>query len=183
MTTTFETIINQRNPHQLLLNLTQISLNDIELKENYNWWLGVAEHATNQFDFRSSSAEEAMAWAKVAIFAYNHPINNSESSVEQSIELSEMLFRLRLLERFGVNYNSDLLNPKIIEDWFWARLEFSFEEAKELSKNWISLPIEKIRDLRRIKSRLSILVLLKERNQLSDNPAFKDWLNLKNKLP
>jgi hypothetical protein len=94
-----------------------------------------------------------------------------------------MLFRLRLLERFGVNYNSDLLNPKVIEDWFWARLEFSLEEAKELSKIWMSLPVEKIRDLRRLKSRTRVIELLAERNQLSDNPAFKDWLSLKNKLP
>jgi hypothetical protein len=183
MTTTFETIINQRDPHQLLLNLNQINLNDVEFKENFNWWLGVAEYATNQFDFRSSSDEEAIAWAKVAVFAYHYPSINCGLSVAQSTELSEMLFRLRLLERFGVNYNSDLLNPKVIEDWFWARLEFSLEEAKELSKIWMSLPVEKIRDLRRLKSRTRVIELLAERNQLSDNPAFKDWLSLKNKLP
>jgi arsenate reductase-like glutaredoxin family protein len=180
MLTSIEALLKS-NPSQLLDELEDIYADKTKFAESFNWWLTLAEIATQKMLL--TEKRDAILWAKIASSVFRFLSSKPEAVSPNSLECSEMRVRLKLIERFGIDYNIEILRTEPIEEWFLKRLNLDLEETLRLSSSWVNLSVEQIRNLRNLKSRIGVIKILSEMGLMSNNNDLRRWIELKNKLP
>jgi hypothetical protein len=94
-----------------------------------------------------------------------------------------MLLRTAMIAEFGSVDDHLVLDSNQIIYWFFHSLTMSLDEVTQKAENWKELNIEDIRELRRIKNRLNIIVVLAESDKFMINEEIRAWLSLRDRLP
>ncbi|MBW4693752.1 MAG: hypothetical protein KME27_18560 [Lyngbya sp. HA4199-MV5] len=156
-------------------------------------WLGLAQAtATNAYSDRYHTAEQ-LVWAEIAIAVYAKLSEVGFPENEPFLQ-SAMMLRAAMIRKFGAVVQHPVLDMDAMTQWFFSHLSYTYEEAKEKAAYWqepahwqdksnVSTHIDEIRQLRRIKVRLSVLASLPESEQFQFSEALKQWLFLRDKLP
>ncbi len=165
-----------------------------EFNADFNWWLGLAQGAVHH-TFPEDSALD-FDWARVAAAIYEFLARTSPSSSRHSFLFDLMLFKARLISDV-VNLTgktadqlateNPLLDTSEIITWFFTELTLSREEALArvqlgLKKLWDSHPDDVV-ELRRIKNRLRVISMLKERGKVELSGELLEWLKIRDQLP
>jgi hypothetical protein len=151
--------------------------------DDFNW-LGLAySAASNAFEAADKGCkDEALAWADVAIKAYEHLISVNVHGVSE-LERSAMFVRARMIGIFGTISGHPILDPAVVEQWFLDRLPVSLDEATTMTSDWKERPIAEIRELREIKNRLAVIQSFMDDGHLTDSAILRQWLMMHERLP
>jgi hypothetical protein len=173
------------------------------LKNGPSWldgWLRQVEEGTarpgGQMNGISEGAahlakeQSSLEWADISIRAANLWAQTDAGARENALHRS-MLLRVWFIARMGASSGHPVLDKAIILDWFVRELEVSIEVAKERIGEWQApgsplkerLPLDEVRELRRIKNRLGIVQLLAEAGELPSNSPACAWLEIRSQLP
>ena len=154
------------------------------VSKNFNW-LGLAEAATFNSYAREKSPSSLpnLDWAKVAVEAYHHLIEISQPSERFRFEHSIMLLRAYLLAHLGPRENEELLQVNPVVDWIFQDIDMPYDEVQRRAEIWTTLSKPEMLQLRRIKTRLSILRLMRDHGLLQERQGFDAWLSLWKQLP
>ena len=146
--------------------------------ERFNW-LGLAEAAAS-----NARSGLDLDWADVAISLYSGLARKLDSdSRRESLMYSQMNLRAFLIARLGSVSGHPILDPQTIIDWFRDALVISAKEASAKAAHWPQLDLNSIRELRRIKNRLSPIRVLEDANVLPAEHGLGDWLSIREQLP
>ncbi|MCC5647993.1 hypothetical protein LC607_34850 [Nostoc sp. CHAB 5824] len=190
----------QQDVEQVQSWLKSVLSEQEQVPENFNW-LGLAESSTfNAQELVGKSNEDnlsSLAWAEVSISIYEFLAKNNSRFSDRYLS-SSMSLRAYMIIRIGTISGHSILDIEQILDWFFARLEFSYEEAlikatawrDALSKNnpednqkYFDANLEDIKILRDIKNRLIIIKLLYDNKKIDTTKELNAWISLWEKLP
>lgn len=144
-------------------------------------WLGLAEVAGNKA--MRGDRDTDLAWARVSVSVrYRLAEMMGESSEYSGQITSAMRLRAELINRYGHVDGDPLLDCQAIFRWFIDRHAGQFDQAAVDTNHWLDLPIERMRELRRIKEELNVLRRL-DHCALATNDEFQRWLALWTRLP
>ncbi|MDX2213605.1 MAG: hypothetical protein SFY66_09970 [Oculatellaceae cyanobacterium bins.114] len=197
-----------------LLN-TLLKLNCLEIKDwlRQVWketeqiptefhWLGLAEaiafKARNEIN--SDMGESNLICAEVATSIYDFLAEcEIDSAIKESLLNSSMMLRTYMIRKFGVIPNDPVLDPEVINNWFFNHSEqyesvqkqiLKWKESvllsprnNDLAKIFDEFPIENIQRLRCIKTRLRVLKYLYEDEHLKPSEEISKWLAIHQDLP
>ncbi|KAF3885147.1 MULTISPECIES: hypothetical protein [Nostocales] len=194
--------MNESNPLDLLNQLLQKDASDVlawlkdiwsgQLKapKDFNW-LGLAQAAGttasyNIHNFDDSDTACALPWAEVATLTYDLLVSKVESDKQEPYMLSSMLLRAAMIERFDAIPGHPVLDLDRISHWFFDNLTMSPQEAQTKTLScWedIKGSIKDMRELRRIKNRLNVLLVLVDSGKILPNEELKAWIYIRDILP
>ncbi len=97
--------------------------------------------------------------------------------------ISSMMLRARMISQLGVIKAHPVLDINLIFQWFLNNQNLSYHQVAQKSKNWQVLSVDEIKELRRLKNRLKVLVLINQSHKYVLDGEFKEWLDLRHKLP
>lgn len=181
MTTSVKDLLKQE-PAELYNWLKAVREGTNTVTEDVNWWLGIAQSATSKAT-KETDAKVKLQWAEIALLVYEYLAEDLDRTSRDSFETSAMMFRALMVSQLGINFENPVLNPNLVEDWFFKRLPLSIEEAANKAANWPERPIEEIRQLRRIKNRLLVIKELRKEGYLKDNAELSKWIEISESLP
>lgn len=193
-------VLIQQNSAQVQSWLRDVWTEPQQVPEKFNW-LGLAEVSTSkaqELSYKSNeSHSESLGWAEVATSVYKFLAEN-QPNVSEGYLLSSMSLRAYMILKFGVVSNHPVLDLKQIVTWFFDGLGITPQEALSKTTAWRNIlaknnpeegqeyfenNLEDIRQLRRIKTRLTVIKRLSESKQFSPNEELKLWISLFDKLP
>lgn len=192
----------QQEPTQVYAWIQDAWEGSEKVPEGFNW-LGLAEVATSNATSERGAVSSRLNldWAKVAISIYHYLIGAANPKTLASLEDSMMHLKAYCIEKCGVVANDPVLDIDQIVQWFFHNLELSPEEVKKkieswrelirtpswnkviASPDWKGLSVEDMRELRRIKNKLSVLKSLSACNLLPPKQEVHEWLALYEQLP
>ncbi|GAB4296367.1 MAG: hypothetical protein Fur0025_33880 [Oscillatoriaceae cyanobacterium] len=160
---------------------------DSDLPAEFNW-LGLAEAAAdNAYASRSYEANTTdIKWAEIATTIYERLAaiaDKKKSGSGESLRISAMMLRAGMIDKFGVVSYHPILDINIIFQWFRQNLKLSCEEVEKKAANWRILPVEEIRELRKLKNRLQVISAINDSHKFGLEPDIKAWLSLRKLLP
>jgi len=147
-------------------------------------WLGLAEVASmHALPLEPAGTDVTMSWARVAEIAYERLAADAGTDAERS-RYAEAMARLRadLIKRHGPRVGDPFLDCDHVIEWFLSRHATDLEAAERDADGWRDLPIERIRELRKVKNELAIIARL-ERCPRYPTPEIQRWLSLRGRLP
>ena len=168
----------QQEPEEVLAWIHSVFNEQVKVQKGFNW-LGLAE-MSHQFSQKANPPN--LEWAKIAVKVYE--FLGDDSSLNSAMGL-----RVYLIKACGIISEDQLLDPKVIVNWFFSGLDMAAEEALEKSENWQEkynqnhLGIHEVAALRRIKIRIRRIKDLVESNLLNPTPIIEKWLAVEHKLP
>lgn len=171
----------QQDASQVLTWVKYILTGKLPTPENFNW-LGLAEAAAFRASYEKRK-EDSLQWAEVAISIYEYLMKDADLTGRNSFVYSLMNLRANMIMRYGAVSQDRVLDVKQVIDLFFCDINISYTEAATKAAVWKNLSIENIRELRRIKNRLSALKSLSDAGKLPLNQELKSWLDLREKLP
>jgi len=175
----FEDLFNQ-SPDQVQLWLGEVASKKIAPPREYNWWLNLAEHAAFQARLaEDTNDEDRLKWAHVAVLVYAYLTVISTGEEKGFPERSNMIFRTNMIARFGAITNHPVLDPIVIERWFFDRLELSTEEARQILDQLTLSTKGQVRKLVEVLDRLAIFEFLIRERQMTDCDELEKWVQLK----
>lgn len=121
-----------------------------------NEWLFLAEKA--QAHTYHTSGEEAIAWYRNAMLIYDFLEKR-----EQQPFLSRIYVRLNIIKIYGPNHAQSIPFQDEIKAWVMKDLPEDAEQLETESRQWVQLPIERIRELRLLKMKLEVAQQLEEK--------------------
>lgn len=124
-----------------------------------------------------------LEWARVAVALFEEGLRQGVTTNIESATNRAMLLRVRMIGRYGNVSGDVVLDADIIRDWFYRDLRLSGEEAVMRGDRWRELPLEQIRELRRIKNRLSIIQALAATRKGPLANDLREWLSIRERLP
>lgn len=160
--------------------------------QDFNW-LGLAQAAGTNAYYDQHQTAEQLVWAEIAILVYEMLAKVGFPDNEPFLQ-SAMVLRAAMIRKFSAVVGHPVLDVNAITQWFFTHLNYTYEEAKEKAAYWnesihwqdednVSSHIHEIRQLRRIKVRLSVLASLPESEKCRISEELKQWLSLSNNLP
>lgn len=173
-----------KNGKEVLEWLDDVKNGEKEVPIDFNW-LGLAEIATDRaFSLKSSSDLPDLDWARAGIIIYENLANKCEpqTSSQESLLISSMYIRVRIIIKVGVVAGDKLRDPQIIVDWFFSKLALSLDEVKLIIPKWKE-SLSNLKELRRIKNRLTVIKTLCEEGVKLENQEIYKWLILWRSLP
>jgi hypothetical protein len=172
----------QRGPARAQAWLDHVQAGRIAAPADFNW-LGLAQVAAQQATYGSDaiSDDEALAWARIAVDVYDRLANRAKpnSNNRNEFERSAMFVRAALINRFGAQPGHPLLDPHVIEQWFFDRLSLSPDQAIQMTNE----SYDRFLQLRAIKNRLAVIELLMSEGHWRDNAALQQWVEIRDRLP
>jgi hypothetical protein len=194
-------LLIQKHPKEVQKWMESILLEETDFPENFNW-LGLAEASGSiaRDKIESEDFNLGYSWAEISIFTYDLLANSTQNLLERlSFQESSMLLRTCLIKKSGSREGDFILDKNIIINWFFDNLEFksivdleneisSINKLQESDKS-TKLPenlgeyIERIKNLRNIKRRLSIIKVLFENDQTNLSISLKDWISKWREIP
>jgi hypothetical protein len=194
-------LLIQKHPKEVQKWIESILLEETDFPENFNW-LGLAEVSGSiaRDKIESEDFNLGYSWAEISIFIYDLLANSTQNLSERlSFQESSMLLRTCLIKKSGSREGDFILDKNIIINWFFDNLEFKsivdleneissiskLQESDKLTKlpENIGEYIERIKNLRNIKRRLSIIKLLSENDQINLSISLKDWISKWGEIP
>jgi len=188
--------MNQSESTQLLNELVRQDASDVknwlkriwskqeEVPEDFNW-LGLAEAAA--FNARSGKGNASnlpdLAWAEIATSIYDDLAAKANRGTGESFINSSMLLRAGMIAELGAVSGHPVLDGNQIIQWFFHSLTMSLDEAAKNAENWKKLNIDEIRELRRIKNRLKVILVLAKSKKFIPNEELRAWIDLRERLP
>ncbi|HLP91157.1 MAG TPA: hypothetical protein VK184_21580 [Nostocaceae cyanobacterium] len=173
-----------QNPSDVKVWLKRVWLDQEKVPEEFNW-LGLAEAAA--FEARSGERNVTntsnIFWAEIAISVYDYLASQANSGTGESFIISSMLLRAAMIADYGSVFGHPVLDSNQIIHWFFHSLKMSLDEVIQNTANWKDNNIENIRELRRIKNRLKVILVLTESDKFKPDEELKAWLSLREKLP
>ena len=172
-----------------------------KIPEGFNWPALASGSALRAKVGSGSSSQPDLTWGEVAISIYHYLASEADPAQRVSFEDEAMYLRADLILKLGTVAYHPILDVDQIVQWFFQSLKVSFDEAekktlswKELIRNpswrellqstsWTGVSLEDIRELRRIKNRLSRLQRLSDKHLLPPNQELDRWLAIRTKLP
>jgi hypothetical protein len=172
-----------------------------KIPEGFNWPALASGSALRAKVGSGSSSQPDLAWGEVAISIYTYMTCEADPAQRASFEDEAMYLRADLILKLGTVADDPILNVDQLVHWFFQSLTVSFDEAERktiswkefirnpswrellLSTSWTGVSLEDIRELRRIKNRLSRLQRLSEQHLLPPNQELDRWLAIRTKLP
>jgi hypothetical protein len=124
-----------------------------------------------------------LEWGQVAISVYSYAQNKVDPLDRPLLEASMMYLRAYLITFYGDVAGDPVLDLHQIIDWFFECLHLSLDEAEAEIAHLPALDIYELGRLRDIKTRLSILRFLADRELFSPNDELERWFALQQKLP
>ena len=167
----------QQSPAQLLDWLHKVEKGHQQVPLNFNW-LGLAEAAS--FEARSL---KSLIWAEVAIAVYQRLVDNADAVGKAGLISSNMHLRAFMITQLGAIRNNTILDPDYIVQCFFENLPYSYEQIKRETVHWRTLPIQEIKALKLIKSRLSVITSLVDNHKIHPDTELQAWLSLQKDLP
>lgn len=159
------------------------SLTREEMK-NANIFAFAQATASNATKFDSLSNEERKKWSCISIKAYHIYSELVDASSKQSCELSEMNLRASMIVRMGAKPEEPLLKLSVIENWCISSLnEQKVKIIEEEINEWTKLPIERIKELRKLKNKLNVCKYLNDNGYLNENNLVQRLLKIIKQLP
>ncbi|QDF00185.1 hypothetical protein BHS05_32550 [Myxococcus xanthus] len=147
--------------------------------KNFNW---------DVFAFTLASRarqERSLAWAHIALLIYDVLAQRHSDEAEFSFRLSEMSLRAWMIAEFGECEGDFVLDPEPIVAWAQRLTTFSLEEASQwmAQEDIRTVPIEKLRAMRRLKHALNTLAhALPRTNVEQKHPELVPWLQFRTRL-
>lgn len=137
-------------------------------------------------------ALQSLTWAQAALAAYDVLTRRATRGREHGYAESAMHLRASLIATLGAIPGDPVLDGDIPVYWFFDQLRLTPERAlakaracrQQMACREITPRLRaNLRQLRRIKNRLTPLVLLSDSGQLEASPALRTWLELRAQLP
>ncbi|MFD4443430.1 hypothetical protein ACFWPK_27005 [Nocardia sp. NPDC058519] len=156
-------------------------VNGSEVSAGFNW-LGLSE-ISGQEAVRGDVGN-ALVWARIGVSARGVLADLAVDSATKWLHsMKAMRLRAEMISRFRDNLVADpLLDYRSIFDWFISRHNGQFEKIAADADMWRELPLERIRELRRVKEELNVLRCLLDCVPLV--PAeIRPWIGLWYRLP
>ncbi len=140
--------------------LLSVSASDANIREQFNWWFGLAKSARSKV---FQEEQPNLEWADLAIHVYEMMDWFSPNGCESCLSRAMML-RANLIRRLGTKLDDKILDSQIIINWFFENLPMTREEAE----NKIKLRLKELYDryfkdmaaMRKIKNRLNVIKVL-----------------------
>jgi hypothetical protein len=149
-------------------------------------WLGLAEVTRrNACSRRVVSEEERLAWADLTATALEMGKRFGQFSDDYAGPY-EFALRCALIGLLGPRSNSSWVDPQRVLSDFRATLDLTPHEAEGMSGHWRDMPREEIMRLRRIKTRLTQMLPIRDTLEQRDGSAIADldrWFSLLPHLP
>jgi hypothetical protein len=140
-------------------------------------WHELAEGATSKAT--SGADAEALTWATAAVILLDRlgergdGRRTREKSVNAAMEL-----RAAMLNAHGPQATHPLLDPMILEAWFFRGLELRYEKAMRMLDNEGELTAEQFQSLKRLKDRIRILRSLEKQQWYQRGDELEMWYQL-----
>jgi hypothetical protein len=98
-------------------------------------------------------------------------------------ELAEMRIRANAIVFCGVNPSESVLNPSVVESWFFSKLPGSMEQVRQMAMDIDDAASPAFLTLRRLKQRLSLIKGLVDQGVFAENDQLAKWLAVRDELP
>ncbi len=147
--------------------------------EHFNWDVFAFTIAARARD------ENSLGWAHIGLLVYDALAQRHSGETEYSIRLSEMNLRSGMIAEFGEREGDFVLDSEPIVAWAQGLMTFSMEEASQwMAKEDIrTVPIEKLRAMRKLKHALKILAHALPKTQVEQkHPELIPWLQFRTRL-
>jgi len=181
--------LSQADALQVKEWLESIDLGKIQVPKNF-YWYGLAYHAG--FQARNFSENNFnnnnLIWAKIAVNIYGKLAEYYPNIEDLRVA---MMLRAYLITRVGYDIDPEFLNVDSIIAWFFDTLEMPYEAAEKtaefLEKNHKNIEkiieaIDDIRKLKKIQSRLKVILFLVEHDKIKISKELEVWLALSKKV-
>ncbi|WNZ61302.1 hypothetical protein QEG98_36335 [Myxococcus sp. MxC21-1] len=129
--------------------------------------------------------ERSLGWAHIGLLVYGALAQRHSDEEEYSLRLSEMNLRSGMIAEFGEREGDFVLDAEPIVAWVQRLTTFSLEEAAQwmAQEDIRTVPIEKLRAMRRLKHALKILAhALPKTNVEQKHPELVPWLQFRSRL-
>lgn len=159
--------------------LDAVLQSELSAPPDFNW-LGLAEMFTTRVT--ANPSRTGLQWAYLAVRVYDHLLETTDA--QESLGNSQMMVRAYMINHLGSLAKDPVLDSNILMHWFFQQLTISFADAVQQLDEWPKRRIEWIRNLRQIKNRLSILMPLYQKGQLTTTDGeLSKWFSIYSKLP
>jgi|GEM_PF-2810431 len=132
-------------------------------------------------------SEQSPGWAHIALRVYDALARNPPSGADAySYRLSEMNLRAGLISELGEREGDPVLDSEPIVAWAQGLMTFSMEDASQwmAQEDIRTVPIEKLRAMRKLKHALKILAHALPKTQVEQkHPELIPWLQFRTRLP
>jgi hypothetical protein len=155
-----------------------------EVKQHYGeiecsrWWQDVAEVSSSRAACSTGLSEGVvLAWATIAVVVFDR-LGEICPEGSGSFTTSSMGLRAFMINRLGPRAGHVVLDPTVLEEWFFRRLELPYEEAISKSRQAASLPTDEFLLLNRLKDRIRIMRSVQSQHLFRQEDELSRWYAL-----
>ena len=152
-----------------------------DLSEGIDWAVLGQYSATQAYNCHLEGNNAGVFdWSELGVEVYRR-LKTKEQPSEH--ELAEMRLRANAIVFCGLDRSNSLLNPEVIESWFFKLVPYSLEKARRRISKVNSVQSEDFDELRSLKERLSTIKGLVEKAVFQKNAELLNWMSLRELLP
>ena len=146
-------------------------------------WFRLAYFAAGEPRYLDDPCQDGLLWSEISLTAYEQALKVDGDEHRYSYEINMMWLRTYMITHCGTISGHRVLDPEIIQRWFYERLPMTRKEATEKAQHWRDLSPDQWLLLREIKNRLGIIRKLLEHGILTDDLELIKWVQIRNDLP
>jgi hypothetical protein len=171
--------LSNGTPDALQRWLDEVSTGRIAPPVEFNW-LGLADAAA-----ANARKELDPRWGLLALAIYDRLAKekNTDARERNALLLAGMNLRAYMMSKLGVDPRSPILDLDEMIRLFNNNVNLSIDEASLMTRDWTTLPAERMLELRDIKNMLAPFKVLADRGLLIDQLSLLQWLALREALP
>ncbi|MCC3502572.1 MULTISPECIES: hypothetical protein [unclassified Microcoleus] len=176
----------EQNPESVLAWVKNTFSAQTTAPQDFNWLLLADVSSAKARKGENNAGLFDRTWAEVATTIYDRLAEVAEQKKPgsgESVKISSMMLRAGAIAKYGIVPNDSVLDVNLILQWFWDNIKDSREDVEQKAANWKTLPIEEIRELRQLKTRLKVIAALANSDKYVLDEELKAWLSLPEKLP
>ncbi len=155
-----------------------------EDNKNFNW-IGLAQAAA-----QNAATQRDTTWALVATTIYDYLSQSLHVQHSESFMNSSMNIRAYMIRLLGNQTGDHILDIDRLVSWFFSDLTIIPSEALHVASEWKESEdstrrehLDDVRQMRRIKNRLSILKTAFANDTLHPSESLREWLLIWDYLP
>lgn len=122
-------------------------------------------------------------WSELGVEIYKR-LQELESDSDYDDRLAEMRLRANAIVFCGVDQGKRLLDPSVVESWFFSTLPGSIDQIRGMALNFVEddgSPV--FLTLRHLKERISLIKGLVSQGVFSEHDQLEKWSEMRNELP
>lgn len=154
--------------------------NHIESVDGSLPWLDLAEGVSTKATSRPDVASpEALAWATAAVLLFDRLGERCEEGRDRTASTkAAMSLRAYMLNAHGPQSGHPVLDPMILEAWFFRGLEWRYEQVAQKLQSESDLSSSEFVSLNRLKDRIRILKSVHFQDQFQRPDELSMWYQL-----